>query len=323
MVALADTHEMDSLEMRAIYCEALMREAEQNEKIVAVNCDLRSSMGLKPFAKRFPDRELNAGIMEANACGMAAGMSAAGLVPFFHTFSVFASRRVYDQVFQSCAYAGLNVKIIGGDAGITATSNGGTHMPFEDLAIMRVMPGISVLEPTDGTMMRSLVPQLANTYGVHYLRFPRRRAAQVYAAGSSFTIGKSILLRDGTDASIIAGGIMVIEALKAAEILAGHGVRVRVVDMFTIKPLDADQVVECAYKTGAIVTAENHQAAGGLGGAVAEVLSERSPAPLERVGVGDEFGEVGSQDYLAHRFGLTADHIVEAVHRVLKRKQSA
>lgn len=323
MVTLADTHEMDSLEMRAIYCEALMHEAEQNEKIVAVNCDLRSSMGLKPFAKRFPDRELNAGIMEANACGMAAGMSAAGLVPFFHTFSVFASRRVYDQIFQSCAYAGLNVKIIGGDAGITATSNGGTHMPFEDLAIMRVMPGISVLEPTDGTMMRSLVPQLANTYGVHYLRFPRRRAAQVYAAGSSFTIGKSILLRDGTDASIIAGGIMVIEALKAAEILAGHGIRVRVVDMFTIKPLDADQVVECACKTGAIVTAENHQVAGGLGGAVAEVLSERSPAPLERVGVEDEFGEVGSQDYLAHRFGLTADHIVEAVRRVLERKQSA
>lgn len=321
MVRLADTHELDTLEMRAIYCEALTREAERNDRIVAVNCDLRSSMGLKPFAKRFPDRELNVGIMEANACGMAAGMSAAGLVPFFNTFAVFASRRVYDQIFQSCAYAGLNVKIIGGDAGISATSNGGTHMPFEDLGIMRVMPGISVMEPTDGVMLRSLIAQMANSYGVQYLRFPRRAVPRIYEEGSEFIIGKSVTLREGTDASVIAGGIMVHEALKAAEILAGRGLQVRVVDMFTVKPIDAEQVIDCARRTGAIVTAENHQVTGGLGGAVAEVLAEHQPAPLERVGVRDAFGEVGSQDYLARRFGLTVEEIAAAVERVVKRKR--
>ena len=321
MVRLADTHELDTLEMRAIYCEALTREAERNDRIVAVNCDLRSSMGLKPFAKRFPDRELNVGIMEANACGMAAGMSAAGLVPFFNTFAVFASRRVYDQIFQSCAYAGLNVKIIGGDAGISATSNGGTHMPFEDLGIMRVMPGISVMEPTDGVMLRSLIAQMANSYGVQYLRFPRRAVPRIYEEGSECIIGKSGTLREGTDAAVIAGGVMVHEALKAAEILAGRGLQVRVVDMFTVKPIDAEQVIDCARRTGAIVTAENHQVTGGLGGAVAEVLAEHQPAPLERVGVRDAFGEVGSQDYLARRFGLTAEEIVAAVERVVKRKR--
>lgn len=321
MVKLADTHENGAQEMRAVYCEALMQQAEQNDRIVAVNCDLRSSMGLKPFAKRFPDRELNVGIMEANACGMAAGISAAGLIPFFNTFAVFASRRVYDQVFQSCAYAGLNVKIIGGDAGISATSNGGTHMPFEDLGIMRVIPGISVMEPTDGVMLRSLIAQMANTYGVQYLRFPRRAVPRIYAEGSEFTIGESVLLRDGADASVIAGGIMVIEALKAAEVLAGRGIHVRVVDMFTIKPIDKDAVIACARGTGAVVTAENHQIIGGLGSAVSEILSEHAPVPLERVGVKDEFGEVGSQDYLSQRFGLTSEGIVAAVERVLKRKR--
>lgn len=232
-----------------------------------------------------------------------------------------SSRRVYDQIFQSCAYAGLNVKIIGGDAGISATSNGGTHMPFEDLGIMRVMPGISVMEPTDGVMLRSLIAQMANSYGVQYLRFPRRAVPRIYEEGSEFIIGKSVTLREGTDASVIAGGVMVHEALKAAEILAGRGLQVRVVDMFTVKPIDAEQVIDCARRTGAIVTAENHQVTGGLGGAVAEVLAEHQPAPLERVGVRDAFGEVGSQDYLARRFGLTVEEIAAAVERVVKRKR--
>lgn len=240
-VLLTHTHEKDTLEMRTVYCGALMQEAEKNDKIVVVNCDLRSSMGLKPFAKKFPDREINTGIMEANACGMSAGMSAAGLIPFYNTFSVFASRRVYDQIFQSCAYAGLNVKIIGGDAGVTATSNGGTHMPFEDLGIMRVMPGITVLEPTDAVMMHSLIPQIANTYGVHYMRFPRRQVPKIYAEGSEFTIGKGVLLREGTDVTIMAYGIMVAEALKAADELVAQGIQARVVDMFTIcSPLMLD-----------------------------------------------------------------------------------
>lgn len=322
MVRLADSHEKETLEMRTVYCQTLMQQAEQDGRIVVLNCDVSSSMGLKEFSRHFPEREINVGIMEANACGMAAGMSAAGLIPFFHTFSVFATRRVCDQVFQSCAYAGLNVKIIGGDAGITATKNGGTHMPFEDIGIMRLIPGVTVMEPTDTTMMRSLVTQMVNTYGVQYMRFPRSQVPKIYADGSEFSIGKSVLLREGTDAAIIASGIMVFEALKAAEILAQQNIQVRVVDMFTIKPLDQEQVVESAGKTGAVVTAENSQIAGGLGSAVAQVLAERRPTPIEMVGIRDEFGEVGSQDYLAHRFGLTAEDIVQAVKRVQERKRS-
>lgn len=321
MVRLLNTYEIDTEEMRTVYCRALIREAERNDKIVVLNCDLRSSMGLKPFAKKFPDREWNTGIMEANACSMAAGMSAAGLIPFYHTFSVFASRRIYDQIFQSCAYAGLNVKIIGGDAGVTATSNGGTHMPFEDMGIIRVMPHVTVLEPSDAVMMRSLVPQLAENYGVQYMRFSRRKTTKIYAEGSDFTIGKSVLLREGTDVTIIANGIMVAEALKAADALADQGITARVMDMFTLKPIDAESIVESACKTGAIVTVENHQITGGLGSAVAEVLSEQRPTLLERIGVKDEFGEVGTQEYLMTRFGLTWEKIVDGVKRILEKKK--
>lgn len=321
MVKLSDTHKKEARELRAVYCDALIQAAEHDPRIVAIDCDVSSSLGTKNFAKRFPDRALNVGIMEANACSMAAGMSAAGLIPFFHTFSVFASRRICDQVFQSCAYAGLNVKIIGGDAGITATNNGGTHMPFEDLGIMRLIPGVTVMEPTDGTMLQSLVPQMTETYGVQYMRFPRRQVPKIYADGSEFTIGKSVVLRQGEDAAIIANGIMVYEALKAARLLAEENIQVRVVDMFTLKPLDQEQVIESAARTGAVVTAENHQLAGGLGCAVAQVLAEHRPTPMEMVGIRDEFGEVGSQDYLAHRFGLTAQDIAAAVRRTYERKR--
>ena len=184
-------------------------------------------------------------------------------------------------------------------------------MPFEDLGIMRVMPGITVLEPTDAVMMHSLIPQIANTYGVHYMRFPRRQVPKIYAEGSEFTIGKGVLLREGTDVTIMAYGIMVAEALKAADELVAQGIQARVVDMFTIKPIDVQCVLESACKTGAIVTAENHQITGGLGSAVAEILAEHRPTLLERVGVNNEFGEVG----------LTAEKIIEAVTHVLKRKK--
>lgn len=321
MVKVRPVLEMDSLEMRARYNNALCRAAAENEKIVAVNCDLCSSMGLKPFAQAYPDRAINVGIQEANGCSMAGGMSVAGLIPYFNTFSVFATRRVYDQIFMCAAYPKLNVKIIGGDAGVSATSNGGTHMPFEDMGIMRIMPGVTVLEPSDGVMLEDLITQLADIYGVQYLRFTRKPTVKVYEEGSHFEIGKAVTVRDGKDATIITCGILVAEAIKAAELLQAEGIHVRVVDMFTLKPIDAECILKCAAETGAIVTAENHQLKGGLATAVSEVLAENAVGvALEKVGIRDEFGEVGDQDYLMERFKLTSPHIAEAVRKAVAAK---
>ncbi|MBR5470610.1 MAG: transketolase family protein [Oscillibacter sp.] len=321
MVKIRATHEKDTREMRAIYGEALMKAAEKHKNLVAINCDLCSSMGLKSFVKAFPDRAINVGIQEANGCSMAGGMAAAGMLPFFNTFSVFASRRVYDQIFMCAAYPKLNVKIVGGDAGVTATSNGGTHMPFEDIGILRVMPGITIMEPSDGVMLDDLVEQMAETEGLQYLRFTRKQTEKIYEEGSHFEIGKAVVVREGKDATIITCGILVTEALKAAETLAAEGLDVRVVDMFTIKPIDAACILESVKATGALVVAENHQLIGGLASAVAEVLADNAiGVPMEKIGIRDEFGEVGDQAYLMERFQLTAPYIVEAVKKAVSKK---
>lgn len=309
----------DAQEMREAYCDALIAEAKKNDRIVVVDCDLSLSMGTVKFAEKFPERSFNMGIQEANACSVAAGMASTGLIPFFHSLAVFSSRRICDQIYLSCAYAGLNVKIIGGDSGVAAAFNGGTHMAFEDLSILRAVPGITILEPTDTAMMSALVPQMARTYGLFYMRYVRRKAAHVYGRGEKFEIGKAKVLREGKDVTLIASGVTVSEALKAAEQLREEGIEARVADMFTIKPIDADCIVESAKKTGAVLTVENHNIIGGLGSAVAEVLSEKCPVPLLRMGINDRFGEVGTQAYLMEKFGLTAPHIVENAKRLLKR----
>lgn len=321
MVKIAKEHNLNPLEMRAIYGETLVKLAEQDEKIVAVNCDLCSSMGLKPFAKSFPERAINVGIQESNGCSVAGGMSAAGLVPFFNTFSVFATRRVYDQIFMCASYPNLNVKIIGGDAGVSATSNGGTHMPFEDIGIMRVMPNVTIVEPSDAVMFKDILKQLSKTYGVQYLRFCRKNMVDIYEEGSEFTIGKANIVCEGLDATIITCGMLVWEAMKASEILKKEGISVKVVDMFTIKPIDAACILESASQTGAIVTAENHHLIGGLASAVSEVLAENSISiPFEKIGIGEEFGEVGDVPYLMERFGLTDKHIAQAVRNAIAKK---
>ena len=319
MVKILKEHPVDTVDMRAVYCQTLIKEAEKDPRIVAINCDLCSSMGLKPFAQHFPERHFNVGIAESNGVAIAGGMSAAGLNPFFHTFSAFATRRVYDQIFLSCAYAGQNVKIIGGDAGISATYNGGTHMSFEDLGIMRIMPEVTVLEPTDAVMICDLTQQLAERKGVVFLRTPRKASVKIYEEGSSFTIGKGVTVRDGSDITVITMGICVAEALRAAEDLAQEGISVRVVDMFTLKPVDRELIVKCAKETGCIITFENHNIIGGLGSAVAEVLAEECPTPLKRLGIRDEFGEVGEMDYLKKRFGLTAEALIPAVREMMRR----
>ncbi|MDR1589202.1 MAG: transketolase family protein [Oscillospiraceae bacterium] len=320
MYTTLDVCETSSVMMRQAYCETLCALAREGRDVVALDADLISSSGMRPFFKEFPDRAVQCGVAEANMIGIAAGLSAVGKIPFAHSFGCFASRRVCDQIMISAAYACLNVRIVGSDPGITATYNGGTHMPFEDMGVLRSIPGITLIEPTDPVMTRDVVRKLASAYGVYYIRLARKNVKAVYADGSTFEIGRGALLRPGRDVAVIASGIMVSEALKAADILSAEGVGVRVVDMFTWKPVDGELIAECAAETGAIVTAENHNIYGGLGSAVAEALVKSGPVPVEMVGVRDRFGQVGTEDYLREEYGLTARDIIGAIRRAIARK---
>ena len=306
--------------MREIYCETLMGLALENEDIVVLDADLISSSGMKPFYAKFPDRAFQCGVAEANMVGIASGLSAMGKIPFAHSFGCFASRRVCDQIMISAAYAKQNVRIVGTDPGITAAYNGGTHMPFEDMGVLRSIPGITLLEPTDNVMLAEILALLSRARGVYYMRMVRKNAVSIYREGSKFEIGRGNLLADGRDVTIIASGIMVYQALKAAEELISKNISVRVVDMFTWKPIDAKLVEDCARVTGAIVTAENHNVIGGLGSAVAEAAVQSHPVPIEMVGVKDRFGQVGTEDFLRNEYSLTAAEIVGAAKRAIARK---
>ena len=307
--------------MREVYCETLIDLALENEQVVVLDADLASSSGMKPFFSRFPDRAIQCGIAEANMIGIAAGLSAMGKIPFAHSFGCFATRRACDQIMISAAYAQQNVRIVGSDPGITAAYNGGTHMPFEDMGVLRSIPGITLIEPSDPVLLADILKQLTTAYGVYYLRMARKNTAAIYREGSTFEIGRGNVLLAGEDATIIASGIMVVEALKAAAILRAGSISARVVDMFTWKPIDTGLVEGCARSTGAIVTAENHNIVGGLGSAVAEALCASYPVPLEMVGVKDRFGQVGTEEYLREEYGLTSEAIVEATKRAVKRKK--
>jgi len=305
--------------MRETYCSTLVELAGKNPKIVALDSDLMSSSGMKPFKTAYPDRFFNVGVAEANMVGVAAGLSAAGFVPFAHSFACFATRRVCDQIFISAAYSKLNVKIVGTDPGVTAAYNGGTHMPLEDMAVLRAIPEIKLVEPTDVTVLKSLLPQIAADYAVYYIRLQRKNPVMVYESGD-FTIGKGVVVRPGKDVTLIASGILVSEALKAAAALANDGIDARVVDMFTWKPLDVELVASCARETGAIVTCENHNAVGGLGSAVCETVAGVCPVPVERIGSQDRFGEVGPEDYLLNLMGMDAGSIAAAAKRAVSRR---
>ena len=252
--------------------------------------------------------------------GVAAGLSAMGMKPYVHSFATFSTRRCFDQIFLSVGYAKNHVKIFGTDPGVAATSNGGTHMCIEDLTLMRVVPGATVMEFTDSVMADNLVRKVKDVPGVVYLRTVRKRAVGIYEKGSDFEIGKGVLLRDGCDATVFACGMLVAVALDAAELAEKEGISLRVVDMFSIKPIDKDMIIESVAKTGAVVTAENHSVIGGLGSAVAEVMSENCPAPLVRFGVQDSYGEVGDEAYLMERFGFTPENLLQAVKTAISRK---
>jgi len=320
MFNILDNFEKTPRMMREIYCDTLMNLAEGNKNIVVLDADLVSSSGMKPFFKAFPDRAIQCGVAEANMIGIAAGLSSMGKIPFAHSFGCFASRRVCDQIMISASYAKQNVRIVGSDPGVTAAYNGGTHMPFEDMGVLRSIPEIHLIEPTDPVMLADIVKQLADLYGVYYIRMARKNVIGIYKEGSTFEIGRGNLLKDGKDVSIIASGIMVAEALKAAEALKSEGISSRVVDMFTWKPIDAKLVSDCAVSTGAIVTAENHNVVGGLGSAVAEAAALSHPVPIEMVGIKDRFGQVGTEDFLRKEYNLTVEAIVEAAKRAVARK---
>ena len=311
---------MDPRPCKTILGETIPALAAEDPDVIYLDADLMNCIGTAKWAAANPDRAINCGIAEANMIGVAAGLASAGFKPIVHTFGPFASRRCYDQIFLSAGYAKNDITVIGSDPGVTAALNGGTHMPFEDVALYRALPGSTVIDVTDPTMLISVLRQCKDLPGVKYIRVGRKSYARVYEDGSELPIGKAVTLREGTDLVIFACGIMVHEALQAAAALEKEGVSAAVVDMFTIKPLDAEAVISWAEKTGAVVVAENHNRYGGLCSAVSEVLAERRPTPAAFVAVEDEFGEVGPQGYLQERFGLTAAHIEEAAKSVLKRK---
>ena len=310
----------DSRAFKELFSAMVPEMLEKDENLIYLDADLMSCLGTAKAAKKFPDRMINCGIAEGNMAGIAAGLAAAGFNPICHSFGPFASRRCYDQLFMSAGYAHNDITMIGTDPGVTAAMNGGTHMPFEDVALYRALPGSTIVDMADTAQAADVFPKLVKRPGVKYIRINRKSNDRVYEDGSEFEIGKGVVIREGKDATVIAAGYMVGKALKAAELLAEKGIDVRVVDMFTIKPLDEELVVACAKETGAIVTAENHNKFGGLFSAVSECVAGNCPVPVGHVAVEDEFGEVGPVDYLAGRFGLTPEHIVSEVEKVIARK---
>ena len=312
--------EMDERQGKAVLGETIPAILESDPDAIYLDADLMSCIGTLKYGQQHKDRAIDCGIAEANMAGVAAGLAMAGFKPIIHSFGIFASRRCFDQIFLSGGYAKNDITVLGSDPGVTAAMNGGTHMPFEDVALYRVIPGSTVLEPSDPTCLISLLKQCVNHPGIKYLRVGRKSMARIYADGSELPIGKATVLRDGTDAVIFAAGIMVHEALQAAASLEKQGISAAVVDCYSIKPLDAETVTAMAKKTGAAVVAENANRHGGLYSAVLEVLAENCPVPAANVSVEDEFGEVGTQGYLQQRFGLTAEHLEAQVKAVIARK---
>lgn len=320
-ITVIGKHEKDKRACRDAYVQAMTELMEADQSVVHVDCDLKACINTKKL-DRF-GRSINAGIAEANAMGIAAGLTAVGKKTWIHSFGCFASRRAFDQAFMSAAYAKLGVKVLGSDPGICAAYNGGTHMPFEDCALYLSVPDAIVIDPTDFAMVYSLTKKLtAVEEKLSYMRLVRKGVVQVYGDGSDFEIGKGVTLKESAQdaATVIASGIMVDEALKAYEKLAEEGITVRIIDMFTWKPIDENLIIKSAKETGAIVTAENHNYTCGLGSAVARVLSAKCPIPIEMVGVQDQFGQVGAQDFLQVEYKLTAEEIVKKVKKVLERK---
>lgn len=310
---------MESKEMRAVYARTLIDMAERDDRIVVLEADLMKASGTGVFKERFPERTFDVGVAEANMVGIACGLSAAGKIPFATSFGCFAARRTYDQFFLSGNYARQNVKLVGTDPGVSAGFNGGTHMPFEDLGIMRNIPKLIVFEPSDWVSLKALVERSVEHKGSTYMRLHRKAVEALYPEDEKFELGKGKVLREGSAVTIFAmGAVMVPNALKAAILLSERGIEATVADMHTVKPVDRELILKYAPQSKLTVTCENHQIVNGLGSAVAEVLSETIPSRLLRIGIDEKFGEVGTQEELEKRFGLTAEDIADRIIETLK-----
>lgn len=311
---------MTKIATRDAYGKALAKLGEINKDVVVLDADLSKSTKTADFQKVFPERFFNMGIAEQNLMGVAAGFAAAGKIPFASTFAVFAIGRAYDQIRNTIGYPHLNVKIAATHAGLTVGEDGGSHQMLEDLALTRAIPGMTVIVPADGTETEKAVFAAAEMKGPVYIRLGRPGVPVIFDEDYKFEIGKAAVVEKGTDVTIFATGIMLSIAIEAGKLLAKENISPEIINISTIKPLDKDGIITSVSKTHCCVTCEEHNILGGLGSAVAEVLAENIPVPMERVGVEDVFGKSGSPDELLNSFGLTAENIAEKVKRVLQRK---
>lgn len=293
---------------------------KSNPKVVALCADLIGSLKMDAFKKNHPERFFQAGIAEANMIGMAAGLTIGGYIPYTGTFANFSTGRVYDQIRQSVAYSEKNVKICASHAGLTLGEDGATHQILEDIGLMKMLPGMVVINPCDFNQTKAATIAIADHHGPVYLRFGRPKVANFTSKDQKFEIGKAWLMNEGTDVTIISTGHLVWKSIQAAEILASKGISVELINIHTIKPLDEEAIIKSAAKTRAIVTAEEHMIAGGLGESVAQVLARKLPTPIEFVAVNDSFGESGTPDELMAKYGLDTHHLVEAALKVISRK---
>ncbi len=306
---------------RSGFGDALLKLGKTNPDVVALCADLTGSLKMDKFAEAFPDRFFQVGIAEANMMCIAAGLATGGRIPFTGTFANFSTGRVFDQIRQSIAYSGKNVKICASHAGVTLGEDGATHQIMEDLAMMKALPGMVVINPCDYNQTYAATLAIAEFEGPVYLRFGRPKVANFTPAGQKFVIGEALLMREGADVSIFATGHLVWKALEAAKVLQQEGIDAEVINITTIKPLDRDAIMESVLKTRCAVTAEEHQIFGGLGESIAGFLARNFPTPVEMVGMQDVFGESGTPEELLEKFGMETKDIVEAANLVLARKQ--
>ncbi len=305
---------------REAYGRALVALGETNRNVVALEADLGASTHSYLFGEQFPDRFFNMGVAEANMMGAAAGLAASGKIPYASTFCVFASMRAGEQVRNSIAYPNLNVKVVATNAGIEIGPDGTTHQAIEDIAIMRAIPNLTVVAPSDPIMTAKLVHLAAEVKGPLYMRLGRQPTPFLYQEDQDFEFGKAVLLNPGQDVTLVAAGNMVCQALEAAKILDNEGISARVLDMHTIKPIDQAALIDAARETGCVVTAEDHNVIGGLGGAVAEFLSAEWPIPVVRIGLQDTFAQSGETDELFELYGMTPAHIASAARQAMQKR---
>lgn len=306
-------NEEKKIATRQSYGEALAELGEKNKNIVVLDADLSEATKTNIFAKKFPNRFIDVGIAEQNLMGMAAGLATYGKTPYVSTFAVFAAGRAYDQIRNSICYPKLNVKICATHAGMTVGEDGATHQMLEDLSLMRTLPNMTVLSPSDDTQTKWMIEEISKIQGPVYVRLARVATPVIYNENQKFEIGKMIQLGDGTDATVFATGVMVAEALKAQEKLAEEGINIRVVDVHTIKPIDKEMIIKCAKETKKIITIEDHSIIGGLGSSICEVLSEEYPTKVIRMGMQDRFGKSGKGEQLLKYFKMDSEAIKLAV----------